>query len=480
MRTGRVEDEPQPRLEIGGLQQFTLRLVGQVGRPPREVGQLGGIGDLLHRVDDLPRVAPLQDRDDDLLVVLERQRADVLGDSGVVDGLCLDPQCGAPGPGTPEPSLALRPARRTAADSPAGQPSDLLDGRDDAVRRVTVGRDRGASSSCPSEPASAASMIGRVSASSSTGTTMPGRTTRSGSDRMGRVITSIMGVPRFLESYRLNYGLVATVPGQGLPLSAVSERAVCLAAGMFDELPVTAISGYPDAGITADRWPGDIPAVAQLLAQRWELGPVTVLVGENGSGKSTLVEAIAQAYGLSGEGGSTGARVRTRPSESGLNRALQLNRGIGAARWGFFLRAETMHGYYTYREQHPAGTWSEGGERIVREHLHEMSHGESFLDVLANQFADPGFYVLDEPESALSFTGCLALVRLLNEIAGDGRRQALVATHSPIIAAAPGARILEVDEWGLRECVWDELELVRNWRGFLENPALFLRYVIDR
>ena len=238
---------------------------------------------------------------------------------------------------------------------------------------------------------------------------------------------------------------------------------------MFDELPVTLISAETEVPVARDRWPGDIPAVAQLLSEPWTLGPLTVLVGENGSGKSTLVEAVAQAYGLSAEGGSTGARVSTRSSESDLHRALRLQRGIGASRWGFFLRAETMHGYYTYREQNPGKS---------REILHEMSHGESFLDVLGNQFEDPGFYVLDEPESALSFTGCLALVRLLHDIVSDGRRQALVATHSPVIAATPGARLLEVGEWGLRESEWDDLELVRNWRGFLDDPSLFLRYVL--
>lgn len=242
-------------------------------------------------------------------------------------------------------------------------------------------------------------------------------------------------------------------------------------AGHRIELPVLSIHAEPnpEVAVTPDRYPGDIPAVAQLLQGPWELGPLTVLVGENGSGKSTLVEAIALAYGLSAEGGSRGARVSTRASESDLHRVLRVQRGIGASRWGFFLRAETMHGYYTYRENNPGRS---------PERLHEMSHGESFLDVLDTQFHDSGFYVLDEPESALSFTGSLALVRLLHEMVSDGRRQALVATHSPVIAATPGARLLEVGEWGLRECEWADLDLVENWRGFLDDPELFLRYVL--
>ena len=101
-------------------------------------------------------------------------------------------------------------------------------------------------------------------------------------------------------------------------------------------------------------WPATIPAVAQVLDDGWELGPgVTLLVGENGSGKSTLVEGVATAYGLSPEGGSVYARHSTRASESPLGEWLTVQRGLGAPRWGFFLRAESMHGFYTYLEENP-------------------------------------------------------------------------------------------------------------------------------
>jgi predicted ATPase len=196
-----------------------------------------------------------------------------------------------------------------------------------------------------------------------------------------------------------------------------------------------------------------------------------VLVGENGSGKSTLVEAIALAYGPSREGGSTGAPHSTRVSESESAVALRLGRGIGASRWGFLLRAETMHGFYTYLENSP-------GQHSRDAVFHEMSHGESFLELVGSRFNEPGLHVLDEPESALSFAGCLALVGLLQRLAGTDTAQAIVATHSPLVAAVPGARILEVGEWGLRERTWAELGLVQDWRAFLDAPQRYLRHVI--
>lgn len=226
-----------------------------------------------------------------------------------------------------------------------------------------------------------------------------------------------------------------------------------------------------DGDLPRDTWPGTLAPVAQLLDHGLELGPVTVLVGENGSGKSTLVEALAMQYGMAPEGGSTGSQHSTRPTESPLADVIRLQRGVGASRWGFFLRAETMHGFYSYLEQNPSSRGSD-------QPFHQLSHGESFLAVLASRFNRAGFYLLDEPESALSFAGCLALVGLLREIGQDETAQAVVATHSPIVAAVPGATIYEVGAWGLRPSTWADLTLVQDWRTFLGDPEYFLRHVI--
>ena len=238
----------------------------------------------------------------------------------------------------------------------------------------------------------------------------------------------------------------------------------------FDQPPVVRVGVAEEHDLSPRQWPMTIPAVAQVVRDGLGLAKgVTFLVGENGSGKSTLVEAVAMAYGLSPEGGSTGATHSTRASESPLSRALRLQRGIGAGRWGFFLRAETMHGFYTYLEANPGR-----GDPV----FHEMSHGESFLELLATRFDSPGFYCLDEPEAALSFSSTLGLIATLHEVASTGG-QVLCATHSPVLAAMPGATILEVGDWGMRETTWEELELVQHWRRYLEAPQRYLRHVLD-
>ncbi|MEJ7832205.1 MAG: AAA family ATPase [Nocardioides sp.] len=239
----------------------------------------------------------------------------------------------------------------------------------------------------------------------------------------------------------------------------------------FDQPPVTRVEVAEDRALPTRSWPMTVPAVAQVASEGLDLGPgVTFLVGENGSGKSTLVEGVAMAFGLSPEGGSTHSRHSTRTSESPLGHALVLRRGLGASRWGFFLRSETMHGWYTYLE-------ALGGSS--RDPLfHEMSHGESFLAVLETRFESGGFYCLDEPEAALSFSSTLALIAVLLRVIDDGG-QVLCATHSPVLAALPGARIIEVGDWGLRDTTWDDLQIVEHWRRFLATPTAYLRHLTD-
>ncbi|KQY74376.1 AAA family ATPase [Microbacterium sp. Root1433D1] len=235
--------------------------------------------------------------------------------------------------------------------------------------------------------------------------------------------------------------------------------------------PVVAVHPTDDAPTPGAQWPTSIPAVAQVLREGIDLDPgVTFLVGENGSGKSTIVEGVAIAYGLSPEGGSRQAKHSTRPTESPLSEWLRLQRGVGANRWGFFLRAETMHSFYTYLEENP----SPRGDVA----FHEMSHGESFLALLESRFDEPGFYCLDEPEAALSFSSTLALIAVLQRIVDEGG-QVLCATHSPVLAALPGARILEVGDWGIRSAEWNDLELVNHWRSFLDSPPRYLRHLLD-
>jgi predicted ATPase len=225
-----------------------------------------------------------------------------------------------------------------------------------------------------------------------------------------------------------------------------------------------------DPGQPADRssWWAAIPAVTALLDHGLDLAAgVTFLVGENGSGKSTIVEALAMAYGLNPEGGSRHARHRTRSTESELAESIRLVRTPNAGGHAYFLRAETTHGLYTYLE-----------ELGVDAQLHERSHGEGFLDLIARKFDSYGFYLMDEPEAALSFTSTLSLVATVDDLRQAGA-QLIIATHSPLLTALPGATILELGPHGIRRTEWGELDLVRHWRSYLADPSTYLKRLLD-
>jgi predicted ATPase len=215
-----------------------------------------------------------------------------------------------------------------------------------------------------------------------------------------------------------------------------------------------------------DEYPFGLAAVAALpLALT---APVTVLVGENGAGKSTLLEAIAVEAGFNPEGGSGHVTFDGTPTHSALHRSLTLSWSPHRLPLGWFLRAESFYNVATHREANP-------GPRHETSY-HQMSHGESFLDVARDWFDRPSFFVLDEPEAGLSFGSQLALIAAIGRgVAAGG--QFVMATHSPVLMAVPGADVLQLGPDGIERCAYEDLETVRIWTSFLETPDLFLRHL---
>lgn len=221
-----------------------------------------------------------------------------------------------------------------------------------------------------------------------------------------------------------------------------------------------------------DEYPFSIPGIRGL--SELHLDPrVTLLAGENGSGKSTLIEAIAIAAGFNPEGGSRHMMLSTRDSHSRLHEYLRLVRGTRTPKTGYFLRAESFFNLATYVETIPEAAESHGGAS-----LHEQSHGEAFLSLILNRFHPNGFYVLDEPEAALSLRGNLALMRRMHELVEEGS-QFLISTHSPILLGYPGARIYVLSESGITATPYEETDQYELTRSFLDDRERFLHYLFD-
>lgn len=228
--------------------------------------------------------------------------------------------------------------------------------------------------------------------------------------------------------------------------------------------------------------PFDLPVVKWLerVRQLPFAAGATFLVGENGSGKSTLVEAIAVAAGFNPEGGSRNFRFATRASESSLGHHLVLGRGPAKPRTGFFLRAESYYNVATEVERLDRI----GGTPLLPAYggvsPHHRSHGESFLDLALHRFGPNGLYLLDEPEAALSVKGCMALLARLTDLVRHNC-QVIVATHSPVLLALPGATILELDDdGGVGPVHFDDALPVRLTREFLAEPERLLRILLEQ
>ncbi|RSZ58714.1 AAA family ATPase [Massilia atriviolacea] len=229
-----------------------------------------------------------------------------------------------------------------------------------------------------------------------------------------------------------------------------------------------------------ERYPFCLPAVRSL--HELELHPkVTFIIGENGSGKSTLLEAMAVSLGFNAEGGTRNFSFGTRRSHSELHEYLRVSKGFRRWRDGFFLRAESFFNVATEIERLDESGGP--GPRVIDSYggvsLHEQSHGESFLALMTERFGGKGLYILDEPEAALSPQRQLAVLSRMHDLVLDDS-QFIVATHSPILMAYPGARIYQCGADGITEVAYEDTEHVQVTRGFLLNPERTLRELLKR
>jgi len=245
-----------------------------------------------------------------------------------------------------------------------------------------------------------------------------------------------------------------------------------------------------------------VPSISTL--DRIELDTqVTLLVGENGSGKSTFLESLAIATALPAVGSVRPSADPTLEPQRRLARRLALT-WRGRTHRGFFLRAEDFFGFQKriaeQRTEHEselrridqelagasdyARTLAKGphrasiGAMIDRygEDPDARSHGEAFLNLFAQRLVPNGLYLLDEPEAALSPQSQLAFLKMVRN-AVDSGSQLLIATHSPILMAVPGARILSFDELPVRPVSYEELDSVALVRDFLNAPERYLRMI---
>lgn len=214
------------------------------------------------------------------------------------------------------------------------------------------------------------------------------------------------------------------------------------------------------------RYPFSIPAIRHLNELSFSDGP-TVIVGENGVGKSTLLEAIAVQLGCNPEGGSRNFNFSTADTLSKLKNYVRVVRSGRKVPDAYFYRADTFHNLATEVDRLGAA------RSYGKESLHRASHGQSVMRLIEHRFRPGGIYLMDEPEAALSPRRQLEMIAMICDLVAQGA-QFILATHSPILMAIPGAALVELDEEGTRTASYETLDHVRIYRRFLNDPASIL------
>ncbi|HTT82737.1 MAG TPA: AAA family ATPase [Rhizomicrobium sp.] len=217
------------------------------------------------------------------------------------------------------------------------------------------------------------------------------------------------------------------------------------------------------------------PFCLPFLRNGFELefdGPVTIITGENGTGKSTLLEGIAVLAGFDDAGGAKAYRPvdhshAVEAMGGSLSDSLRAS-WLPKITTGWFFRAESFFSVARWLDR----VSIEAG--FAPPDFLSHSHGEGFLRFFEERCQRQGFFIFDEPESALSPTRQLELLRLLRRIDRARNAQVIMATHSPMLMACPNARLLQLTKYGLEPVALEDTTHYRLLREFCLSPRDFV------
>ena len=235
---------------------------------------------------------------------------------------------------------------------------------------------------------------------------------------------------------------------------------------------LTTVSIHVEKFPTTEHYPFNLDLFHNTNILNFE-NPVTFFIGENGTGKSTLLKAMATKCGIYIWEAVERARYQYNPYEHLFYSALSIAWANGLVPGSFFASQTFRHFTQNLDE------WASMDPKLLDyfggKSLMDQSHGQSLMSFFKSRYERKGLYFLDEPETALSPKSQIELLRVLNHFSRNGNTQFIIATHSPILLACPGATIYSFDEKTVQTIEYEETQYYRIFRDFMANRELFLK-----
>ncbi|MBT8356992.1 MAG: AAA family ATPase [Desulfobacterales bacterium] len=202
------------------------------------------------------------------------------------------------------------------------------------------------------------------------------------------------------------------------------------------------------------------------------ISPVTFFTGENGTGKSSLLQAMAEKCRIHIWEGIETTRFESNPYEGMLHKFVSVYWSNGSVPGSYF-DSEISKNFAQYLDE-----WAASDPGILEyfggKSLMTQSHGQSLMSFFKARYRFKGIYFLDEPETALSPKSQLELLQVLKQNSEAGHAQFIIATHSPILMACPGATIYSFDEIPVSQIDYEKTEHFRIYRDFMVNRSKYL------
>lgn len=200
---------------------------------------------------------------------------------------------------------------------------------------------------------------------------------------------------------------------------------------------------------------------------------ITFFAGENGTGKSTLLRAIANRCGIHIWEPEEGRRVQFNKYEHELYRYIAAEWTDGVVPGSFFSSA--IFEYFAnilddWAFASPKTLDYFGGKSLMMQ-----SHGQGHMSFFESRYKLKGLYLLDEPENALSPKTQLEFLCLLQEMAEEGHAQFIIATHSPLLLAAPDSCIYSFDSSPIQQINYEDTSHYKVYKEFLNDRDKYLR-----